>query len=908
MKIEDKAGTTGKFTGMFKRGTNMFNDAEIIQGPKDGKAVQGTGAVEQKEDSDFDNDIDFTVTLGSRKMTLRVGSKEEKSGWVKALETASIVRSHSSKHLGDSPEAEKQATTKMKTLLTLEDLDIGEIIGSGSAGTVKLAVHIPTGMRVAVKIIPKRKFFMNKKLEETTNRELEMLDQISEFEHPHIVHTYGYINDPQNVYIVLELCEGGELLEQLEQIHNYSEHDAASICEQMCSTLSYLHGKGIVHRDIKPENILLKKKGEADSMGDIKLADFGLSNIMEGKDSLQTVCGSPAYMAPEVHNMDEYDEKCDVWSVGIMLFLLLSGQLPFLPPRLVEKAEAQNYEFKGKVWNLVSDAAKDLVVNLLVANPKHRYSVGDVLKHPWITGEKREMVDLKSTQQAIALFSAKRKFKGMAHAVIASGRMKKAMMGFSNVAIGQTVGVIGSAVAVTTDLAYTAMDAGDKAMDTEIAKSAVGAAKAGMELEAVKKTRALTEQSIERSRMMTEKGLQATMDASTKGLNATMDVSKKGMAAGMDVTKQGMAAGMEVTKQGMNAAGMDSDIVMKNGHLFSMVGGVFKEVEDGWNASVFSPKNDERRKKMDGVRSWLDGGRLGIYDIAFEREGYDDVQALKELEESEIEELIVEVQMKKGHARHFKRRMKELQSYELVDDSGSPAFTLVNSADMVNSMDLQADAPDGFIPYEHLPMPPGDDSDLTFQLGVGIGRVKKKLVADEEDIDETIVEVHAGRETSKRIKSPPRPHRGDTLSPSPSPRAKAKADGSKSPRSAGGKGKKKKKNNNNNKKKKKFQPDEKRADVKLAKTKDGSKSPNAKLGDASSKSPLGRDHRFRDYDSGSATLASTPSALDTDGGSLDFDTGVKSPIKKKTSVKLFKKCSEDFEVPLGAIAGEKSTI
>jgi calcium-dependent protein kinase len=341
----------------------------------------------------------------------------------KALETASVVRSYSSKTLGDGSEAETSAASEMKTLV-LADLDIGEIIGSGSAGTVKLAVHIPTGMRVAVKIIPKRKFFMNKKLEETTNRELAMLDRISTFDHPHIVRTFGYINDLDNVYIALELCEGGELLEQLEHIGNYTEHDAATIMMNCTDTLGYLHARGIVHRDIKPENLLLKVKGSPDS---VKLADFGLANIMEGKDSLQTVCGSPAYMAPEVHNMKDYDEKCDMWSMGVMLFLLLSGSLPFLPPRLVEKAELQSYTFEGKLWECVSDAAKDLVVRLLVADPKLRYSVTEVLAHPWITGENREDIDLNATKKAIALFSAKRKFKGMAHAVIAIPSAKTAL-------------------------------------------------------------------------------------------------------------------------------------------------------------------------------------------------------------------------------------------------------------------------------------------------------------------------------------------------------------------------------------------------------------------------------------------------------------------------------------------------
>jgi tRNA A-37 threonylcarbamoyl transferase component Bud32 len=762
-KIQDRTASGGKLKKRFRRGANMFNEAEVIQNSKqkqkDAKTVQSTG--EDGEDAEFDNDIDFVVTLGKRKMTLRAASREEKVGWTKAMETASIVRSYSSKNLDDSPEAEKEAGKEMKKL-TLEDLDIGEIIGSGSAGTVKLAVHIPTGMRVAVKIIPKRKFFMNKKLEETTHRELEMLDQISDFEHPNIVKTYGYVNDPQNVYIALELCEGGELLEELEHIHNYSEHDAASILTQMVTTLGYLHEKGIVHRDVKPENVLLKKKGASDIDGNIKMADFGLANILEGKDSLKTVCGSPAYMAPEVHNMLDYNEKVDMWSCGVMLFLLLSGQLPFLPPRLVEKAEAMNYEFSAKLWSNVSDAAKDLVVHLLVADPKTRYGVKEVLAHPWITGENRDSVDLKATQKAIALFSAKRKFKGLAHAVIASGRMKKAMASFSNVALDTTVGAIGAAAAVTTDLAYTVADAGDKAMETDIAKSAVSAAKAGMELEAVKKTRELTEQSIKAGREMTEQTIKASVEMTEKGLDAIAD--------------------SEQAKQAKHKSGGFLDALKKT-------------ADDLGNAvhmdDFLSPKAAEDRKaKMAGVANWLEKGRLGLYEDAFEREGYDDIDALKEMEEEEIEELIVEVGMKKGHARNFKRRMKELQACISIDMNGSPPSSPLNSIDLVTSFDTVADA-EGFIPYDRLPMPAGNDNDLTFQLGVGIGRVK--LEAGAAEPAEAVAEVHAGREGMQRIKSPPRPERpSDRESVSPKAGASPKAGGGKGDKSPSEKKKKKK--------------------------------------------------------------------------------------------------------------------
>ena len=191
---------------------------------------------------------------------------------------------------------------------------------------MKLAVHIPTGHKVAVKIIAKRKFFLNKKMEGNIQREMRLLDEISEMDHPNIVKTYGSIDEPAYIYIVMELCEGGELLEALETVGTYTEADAADVVERCAETLQYLHAKGIVHRDIKPENMLLSDSHDVTS---IKLADFGLANVIEGKGTLSTVCGSPAYMAPEVHQMGDYDGAVDMYSLGIMTYLMLSGVLPF---------------------------------------------------------------------------------------------------------------------------------------------------------------------------------------------------------------------------------------------------------------------------------------------------------------------------------------------------------------------------------------------------------------------------------------------------------------------------------------------------------------------------------------------------------------------------------------------------
>ena len=169
-----------------------------------------------------------------------------------------------------SPDAVSTYGLRRIKNVQLKDLDIGEILGSGTTGTVKLAVHIPTGMRVAVKIISKRKFLVNKELKENIDHEIQLLEQLAKYDHEHIVHLWGTCTSDESVYIVMELCEGGELMEQLEHMGNYTESDAAELVKKFADVLMYLHGHGIVHRDIKPENLLLVDR---DDLVTVKMAD-----------------------------------------------------------------------------------------------------------------------------------------------------------------------------------------------------------------------------------------------------------------------------------------------------------------------------------------------------------------------------------------------------------------------------------------------------------------------------------------------------------------------------------------------------------------------------------------------------------------------------------------------------------
>jgi serine/threonine protein kinase len=195
--------------------------------------------------------------------------------------------------------------------------------------------------------------------------------------------------------------------------------------------MGYLHKEGIVHRDIKPENLLLASTKD---LCDVKVADFGLAKVLEGgKGSMQTVCGSPAYMAPEISSGDgDYTAAVDLWSIGVMMYLMLSGSLPFTGKDALESMKAENYNFDNPIWDAVSAAAKDVIIRLLKANPDERLTVDDALAHPWITGDEAGKNDLSLVQRKISLFNGKRKFKGIAHALIATNRMKNLMKGLTS--------------------------------------------------------------------------------------------------------------------------------------------------------------------------------------------------------------------------------------------------------------------------------------------------------------------------------------------------------------------------------------------------------------------------------------------------------------------------------------------
>ena len=496
--------------------------------------------------------------------------------------------------------------------MQLKDLDIGEILGSGTTGTVKLAVHIPTGMRVAVKIVSKRKFLLNKTLEDNIDHEIHLLEQLSKYDHEHIVHLWGTCVSQDSIYIVMELCEGGELMEQLEHMGNYTEADAAELVKKFAEVLKYLHGHGIVHRDIKPENLLLVDK---DDLVTVKMADFGLANIMEGpgheqkRSDYQIACGSPAYMAPEIYTDAEHalHPKVDMWSLGVVIYMLLCGGLPFTgtPQQIRAATEAQRYAFTDPIWASISDAAKDLIAHLIAVDRDKRYSAQQVLEHPWVTGENRGSIALDETIRKLALFNAKKKFKGMAHAMIATHRMKS-MFGTK-------------------------------------AKAGLGAVKTvgGPDLPAVK-AGARTGLDVTTS---AEKGPRTSMQS------AAGVVEKLGVMAdsGMDMTSQIAALAADAASQGVELADL-SENKLVNGNAGQMDGRKWR-----------SHQIVEAASRFQTVTDWLHWQGLDAYSNRFVEEGYDDLQGLRELQPSEIEEVLSDLHIAKGHIPIMRQALMDLR-------------------------------------------------------------------------------------------------------------------------------------------------------------------------------------------------------------------------------------------------------
>ncbi|XP_030525107.2 CDPK-related kinase 5-like [Rhodamnia argentea] len=263
-------------------------------------------------------------------------------------------------------------------------LEVGDEVGRGHFGytcSARFRKGEFKGQQVAVKVIPKAKMTTAIAVEDV-RREVKILRALSG--HSNLVRFYDAFEDPDNVYVVMELCEGGELLDRiLSRGGKYSEDDAKAVMVQILNVVAFCHLQGVVHRDLKPENFLYTSKEENSQL---KAIDFGLSDFVRPDEKLNDIVGSAYYVAPEVLHRS-YTTEADVWSVGVIAYILLCGSRPFWARtesgifRTVLKAEPS---FDEPPWPSLSSEAKDFVKRLLNKDPRRRMSAAQALSHPWI--------------------------------------------------------------------------------------------------------------------------------------------------------------------------------------------------------------------------------------------------------------------------------------------------------------------------------------------------------------------------------------------------------------------------------------------------------------------------------------------------------------------------------------------
>lgn len=315
-----------------------------------------------------------------------------------------IIRNNPKKKKDDPPRSDLIEFKELNPRYT-----ILEKLGEGAFSKVYKAIDNDLNIEVAIKVIEK-----NSMSKTQLNSILKEISIMRRLDHPNIVKLYNYINAEDHAFIIIEFVSGGELFNQIVKYTYFSEDLSRHIIIQVVKAVDYLHSEvGVVHRDIKPENLLFEKidfipsddfkKRISDDdnkldegkfmenvgggmVGQIKLADFGLSKILWDSNT-KTPCGTASYTAPEIVRDEAYSKSVDMWAIGCVLYTLLCGFPPFYdtdPKTLTMKVSKGDYTFLSPWWDEISKEAKDLVSHLLTIDPKKRYGTDEILNHPWI--------------------------------------------------------------------------------------------------------------------------------------------------------------------------------------------------------------------------------------------------------------------------------------------------------------------------------------------------------------------------------------------------------------------------------------------------------------------------------------------------------------------------------------------
>lgn len=276
------------------------------------------------------------------------------------------------------------------------------VMGHGMFGVVHKAVHIDSPAKtakVAVKSIAKSRV---KKDLSLIRRELEALQTV---DHPNVIRLYETYEDRHYLHLVMELCTGGDLMERIVRKGVFSEKQAADVIMKLFSGVHHLHSSFICHRDIKPENILFMSYDRND---EVKIVDFGMACKFSDQ-PLNTRVGTPYYVAPEVIK-GTYSKECDVWSLGVVLYVMLSGEQPFEHEDIAgvfAKVSIGSISFESNVWSGISLNVKSLISQMLVVNPINRLTLPEAIDHPWF----RQTLEPRPVDVPIGILNALKRHK-----------------------------------------------------------------------------------------------------------------------------------------------------------------------------------------------------------------------------------------------------------------------------------------------------------------------------------------------------------------------------------------------------------------------------------------------------------------------------------------------------------------
>ncbi|KAK2822629.1 hypothetical protein Q5P01_022694 [Channa striata] len=270
--------------------------------------------------------------------------------------------------------------------------EMGEELGSGQFAIVRKCKEKSKGVEYAAKFIKKRRLSSSRRgvSREEIEREVNILREI---QHSNIITLHDIFENKTDVILILELVSGGELFDFLAEKESLTEEEATQFLKQILDGVQYLHSKRIAHFDLKPENIMLLDKNVPNPR--IKLIDFGIAHQIKAGNEFKNIFGTPEFVAPEIVNYEPLGLEADMWSIGVITYILLSGASPFLGETKQEtltNISAVNYDFDEEYFSNTSELAKDFIRRLLVKDPKKRMTIDDSLEHPWIKAIKRRNV------------------------------------------------------------------------------------------------------------------------------------------------------------------------------------------------------------------------------------------------------------------------------------------------------------------------------------------------------------------------------------------------------------------------------------------------------------------------------------------------------------------------------------